>query len=57
MNSAPITKVIIARDLSIECPVIEPLQFEMIHRVNLVTEIFQGTDQRLRHVLVEKDFH
>jgi hypothetical protein len=57
MNSAPITKVIIARDLPIECPVIEPLQFEMIHRVNLVTEIFQGTDQRLRHVLVEKDFH
>ena len=23
----------------------------------LVTEIFQGNDQRLRNVLVEKDFH
>ena len=45
------------RDLLIEYPVIEPFQFEMIHRVNLVAEIFQGTDQRLRHVLVEKDFH
>jgi hypothetical protein len=32
-------------DLLIEYPVIEPFQFEMIHRVNLVAEIFQGTDQ------------
>jgi hypothetical protein len=51
------TEVILDRDLPIQCPVIEPFQFEMIDRVNLVTEIFQGTDQGLRHVLVEKDFH
>jgi hypothetical protein len=40
-----------------ECPAIEPFQFEMIDRVNLVTEIFQGTEKGFRHVLVEKDFH
>ena len=51
------TEVILNRDLPIERPVIEPFQFEMIDRVNLVTEIFQGTDQGFRQVLVQKDFH
>jgi hypothetical protein len=44
-------RVVVDCNLPIERPVIEPLQFEMIHRINLVAEIFQGTDQRLRHVL------
>jgi len=51
------TEFILDCDLPIECSVIEPFQFEMIDRVNLVTEIFQGTEKGLRHVLVEKDFH
>jgi len=37
-------KIIGNGDLPIECPVIEPLEFEMIHRINLVAEVFQGTE-------------
>jgi hypothetical protein len=51
------TEFILDCDLPMECPAIEPFQFEMIDRVNLVTEIFQGTEKGFRHVLVEKDFH
>ncbi len=29
----------------------------MIHRINLVAEVFEGSELRLRHVLVEKGFH
>ena len=31
-------------DLPIERPVIEPLELEMIHRINLVAEAFESTD-------------
>ena len=51
------TKVIVDCVLAIECAVIEPCQLEMIDRINLMAEIFQGINQRLRHVLVEEDFH
>jgi len=57
MQGQAFTLVILDRDLPIECPVIETVQLEMIDRVNLVTEIFEGNDQRLTNVLVEKDFH
>jgi|SoiMetStandDraft_2_1073263.scaffolds.fasta_scaffold101130_4 hypothetical protein len=57
MQGQAFTLVILDRDLPIECPVIETFQLEMIDRVNLVTEIFEGNDQRLTNVLVEKDFH
>ena len=57
MQGQAFTLVILDPDLPIECPVIETFQLEMIDRVNLVTAIFEGNDQRLTNVLVEKDFH
>ena len=51
------TKIVPDGDLPVECAVIEALEFQMIHRINLVAEGCQSSEQRLRHVLVEKDFH
>ena len=38
------TKIVGDGDLPVECPVIEPLQFEMIHRIDLVAEVFQSSE-------------
>ena len=38
------TKIVTDGDLPIERPVIEPLELEMIHRINLVAEAFESTD-------------
>ena len=37
-------KIIRNGDLPVKCPVIKPLEFEMIYRSNLVAEVFQGSE-------------
>lgn len=45
-------KIVVSGDLTVERPVIDPFELQMINRVNLVAEASQGNQQRLTHVLV-----
>ena len=45
-------RIVVSGDLTVERPVIDPFELQMINRVNLVAEASQGDQQRLRHVLV-----
>ena len=38
------TKIVPCGDLPVERAVIEPLEFEMIHRINLVAEVCQSSE-------------
>ena len=45
-------KIVVSGDLTVERPVIDPFELQMINRVNLMAQASQGNHQRLRHVPV-----